>query len=106
MKDVVLADAKEPKLSLKKAVEKHCRDCIYDSCSPGTWVAQVEACTAPDCALYEHRPLTQATKDRLRQERYEKMTPEERENADRKAEQARDRLEKYRFAHKNTKISA
>lgn len=41
----------------KAAIDKHCRDCIYDRYAPGTWRQQVAACTSPKCALFSFRPL-------------------------------------------------
>jgi len=45
------------KIGLRKAVDNHCRDCIYDEQEIGTWRAQVELCTAIDCDLFLFRPL-------------------------------------------------
>ncbi len=41
---------------MRSAINKHCKDCIYDDCVPGAWRMQVEACTVKTCALYELRP--------------------------------------------------
>ena len=45
-------------MSLRKAINEKCKDCIYDPLCPGTWRKQVEECTSPDCALWPHRPKT------------------------------------------------
>lgn len=50
-----------PKMSRTKALNEHCRNCIYDKAVPGTWREQVEACTSQHCALWQHRPVTMAT---------------------------------------------
>lgn len=49
--------------SRAKAINDKCKDCIYDSLSPGTWRKQVEDCTAsPEskhpCPLWELRPTS------------------------------------------------
>jgi hypothetical protein len=46
-----------------QAIRAMCKDCIYDPCSPGTWVQQAEACTSPECPLYAFRPKSKAAKD-------------------------------------------
>ena len=45
-------------MSLRKAIDEHCKSCIYDSLAPGTWRKQVEECTVTVCKLYPVRPLT------------------------------------------------
>ena len=47
--------------SLKKCIEAKCKDCTYDTYVPGSWRAQVEACTVRSCALWEVRPITMET---------------------------------------------
>lgn len=42
--------------SLRAAIDAMCRSCIYDARQPGTWRAQVAACTARTCPLYAVRP--------------------------------------------------
>ena len=44
--------------SLKKAIERKCKDCTYDQSSPGTWREQTESCTVTACALWEVRPIS------------------------------------------------
>ena len=48
----------ESKRSMRSAINDFCRGCIYDSLAGGTWRQQVEACTMPDCALYQYRPVS------------------------------------------------
>lgn len=44
-------------MSLRKAINDKCRDCIYDPKSGfGTWRQQVEGCTSRNCPLYPVRP--------------------------------------------------
>ena len=49
--------------SLRAAVNKQCKDCIYDDRpnGAGTWRQQIEDCTSYDCSLYVVRPLTATT---------------------------------------------
>lgn len=48
--------------SRAKAINKHCKSCIYDSAVEGSWRAQVEACKAEGiCNLWEFRPMTVAS---------------------------------------------
>ena len=66
------------KLTQTQAIRAFCISCIYDPHGGnGSMYDQIEACTAPDCALYEHRPLTTATKDKLRDEKIAAMNSEE-----------------------------
>ena len=43
-------------MSLRKCINEKCRDCIYDSFAPGTWLQQVSLCSVKSCALYDVRP--------------------------------------------------
>jgi hypothetical protein len=54
-------------MTRQRAISTKCKDCIHDPLEPGTWVAQVEACTTPDCALFPYRPKTQRTRQLERQ---------------------------------------
>jgi hypothetical protein len=47
-----------PRPSSRKAINAKCKDCIYDPVDGGTWRQQVEACTSPDCALFQLRPVS------------------------------------------------
>ena len=49
------------KISPRRAIANHCKDCIYDPHCSGNWKQQVEACTITQCGLYEHRPLSLKT---------------------------------------------
>jgi hypothetical protein len=44
------------KIGLRAAINRLCRQCLYDPHAAGTWRQQVEACTSSDCALYPVRP--------------------------------------------------
>ena len=48
-------------MSLRKAVDQHCKDCIYDDHSKGNWRQQVTLCSVTNCALWPHRPKTRST---------------------------------------------
>jgi hypothetical protein len=50
-----------PKMSRTKALNEHCKNCIYDKAADGTWREQVENCASQHCALWQHRPMTVAT---------------------------------------------
>ncbi len=44
-------------MSLRKAINSKCRECIYCPISGnGSWRQQVAACTSKTCALYPVRP--------------------------------------------------
>lgn len=49
-------------MSLRKAINDHCRACIYDKAAAGTWRQQVESCPVAGCALYPHRPRPTTSK--------------------------------------------
>ena len=50
-------------VSLRAAINKHCKQCIYDPISGnGTWRQQVEECTAYSCPLYPVRPKSKRKK--------------------------------------------
>ena len=82
-------------MTQKKAIAEKCKDCIYDEFDPGTWVMQVESCIDKSCPLYTYRPITKATKDKIKEEKYQNMTPEERFISDKKSEEARIRFGKW-----------
>lgn len=50
-------------MSLRKAINTKCKECIYDENGKGTWRQQVEACTAYECPLYPVRPVSSTAKD-------------------------------------------
>ena len=43
-------------MSLRKAINGKCRDCIWDPLAKGTWLAQVERCELTECSLHQVRP--------------------------------------------------
>ena len=43
-------------MSLRKAINAKCRDCIFDDLAAGTWLQQVTLCSSPKCQLYGVRP--------------------------------------------------
>ena len=44
-------------ISLRKAINEKCKDCIFDpQCGGGTWRAQVAQCSARNCPLWPIRP--------------------------------------------------
>ena len=45
-----------PRPSLRDAVNRFCRECVYDNYEVGSWRAQVHRCTANECPLYQVRP--------------------------------------------------
>jgi len=47
-------------MSLRKAVNDKCKNCIYDDAAAGTWLQQVTLCSSPDCPLYKVRPQSKA----------------------------------------------
>lgn len=47
---------KQDGASLRRAIDRKCRECTYDPCSPGRWREQVEACTITGCSLWPVRP--------------------------------------------------
>jgi len=50
------------KTTRSQAIALKCKDCIFDSCAPGSWRKQVEECPSYDCALYLHRPRSKSRK--------------------------------------------
>ena len=86
------------KLTLRQAVIQNCKDCIFDplDTGAGTAIKQVENCKQKICALWEHRPLTTATKKVIRDAEYELMTQEEKDVADIKSNIARERFAKIK----------
>ena len=49
-------------MSMRKAINDKCKDCIYDPCAPGNWRQQVQACTISTCSLWAYRPKSSAGK--------------------------------------------
>jgi hypothetical protein len=46
--------------SMRKAINAMCKGCIFDPVAGGQWRQQVEACTSPECPLFELRPRSTA----------------------------------------------
>jgi hypothetical protein len=53
-------------MSLRKAIDAKCKECIYDPYSSGTWRKQVSECTSNNCPLYLFRPKPIKTSSRDR----------------------------------------
>ena len=51
------------KPSLRKAINAHCKSCVYDNLAAGTWLAQVTLCSVRGCELFDVRPTTQSIPD-------------------------------------------
>lgn len=49
-------------MSIRKAINEKCKDCIYDSLAGGTWREQVGNCLDTTCALHPYRPLSENQK--------------------------------------------
>jgi hypothetical protein len=47
-----------PPFTRGRAIAAMCKDCIFDSASPGNWRQQVSACTSPGCPLFTFRPVS------------------------------------------------
>lgn len=81
-------------MTRQEAIDAKCKDCNYDDKDVGTWREQVESCTAKDCSLWEHRPLTSGTIKANLEAKVAAMTPEELAKFKIKQEGARVRLAK------------
>ena len=44
-------------MSLRKRIDRNCRDCTYDPASPGTWRQQVALCNVKSCLFWEIRAM-------------------------------------------------
>ena len=51
-------------MSLRKAINEKCKDCVYDPLAGGSWLKQVELCTCTDCPIYPVRPIPYASKSK------------------------------------------
>jgi hypothetical protein len=67
------------KLTVRQAINKNCKECIYDPQDKGTWIEQVEACTITICPFYEHRKLTGKTKAILKEKHLAALPQTERD---------------------------
>lgn len=47
-------------ISLRASINNHCKRCVFDTCSPGTWKQQVTLCSVESCDLWDVRPRTTA----------------------------------------------
>jgi len=47
-------------VSLRKAINAKCKECIYDPYGPGGWKQQVTACSSYGCPLYTVRPISES----------------------------------------------
>ncbi len=47
-------------MSLRKAINEKCKDCIYDDLAAGSWLQQVTICSSKSCPLYEVRPKSKS----------------------------------------------
>jgi hypothetical protein len=45
-------------MSMRKAINEKCRDCICDPQAGGTWREQTENCIDTTCALHPYRPMS------------------------------------------------
>lgn len=45
-------------MSLRKAINLNCANCIHDSLAAGTRLQQITLCSVNSCALYDVRPKT------------------------------------------------
>ena len=45
----------------RDAVDRKCKDCIYDGCAPGNWRVQTTLCSVTSCPLWPLRPKTTGT---------------------------------------------
>lgn len=45
------------RISLRNAVNAHCKACIYDREAGGGWREQVADCVSSNCALHPVRPV-------------------------------------------------
>lgn len=86
------------KISAQKAINNHCKGCIYDPKAGGTAIAQIENCSVTSCELYHHRPRSSAAKAAMRQEFLANLTPEQRFVEEKKSEEAAERLRKIKNA--------
>jgi len=66
------------KSTRQQAINTFCKQCIYDPHGGnGSWLLQVENCTADNCPLFAYRPITQNTKHIIDRENMAVMSPEE-----------------------------
>lgn len=44
---------------LRRAIDQHCKQCVYDPKETGTWREQVTLCAVESCKLHPVRPLAE-----------------------------------------------
>lgn len=49
----------ERKGVLRRSIDNHCKQCVYDPLNGGTWREQVTLCTVSVCSLHPVRPLSE-----------------------------------------------
>ncbi len=69
-------------MSLRKAIDGKCRDCIYDPDAPGSWRQQTHSCNDTSCPLHAVQPKAAKPLTREALERYHNHIPENVEVAD------------------------
>ena len=47
-------------MSLRKAINGKCKDCIYDDLAMGTCLQQITLCSSDDCPLFDVRPQSKS----------------------------------------------
>lgn len=56
-------------MSLRRAINDMCKQCIYDpQGGSGTWRQQVEACPSKGCPLWGHRPVSKRVDQEVTEE--------------------------------------
>ena len=50
----------QQRISLRKAINDNCKNCIYDKQAAGTWLQQVTLCSVISCSIYPVRPVTKS----------------------------------------------
>ena len=80
------------KYTRQQAITANCFDCIYDPANGGSKHQQTDACASVNCPFYEYRPVTGATKDRIKQERIAGYSDEELKEYKRRGDDFRARI--------------
>jgi hypothetical protein len=77
-------ELKQKVVTRQQAINKKCRDCMYDNLESGNWRQQVSLCTSLRCALWPYRPQSSSlpegslsSKDALYVRRNEPNRPDE-----------------------------
>ena len=61
IRNIIQIDHNTIRNSRKKAIERHCKSCIYDEMFAGTWREQTGDCASFRCALWHYRPTPART---------------------------------------------